>query len=84
MFDGDTRLFKIGVSRKLRERYQQLCLVYDDLTLVWTWPVPRDAYRVETALHHRFAEYRQTGEWFDLPGTRVVEDITAALDDIYL
>ena len=59
--------FKIGHGLSVRSRIRgmQTGCPYP-IELVQEWK-SEDAPRVERFLHERFAEFRRTGEWFDLP-----------------
>jgi hypothetical protein len=65
LFDAKTGFIKIGCSRV--PEYRQRVLANElqrPLYLIYARRVPRDAFRVETRLHQRFAPERKFGEWF--------------------
>ena len=70
-------VFKIGMSRDVNTRVAQIesILPYPCLLMFVLWA--KDASALELSLHQCFAEYRVSGEWFELP-----EDCLVALDRV--
>lgn len=79
--DNNTGKFKIGVSAHPLRRIQQLRKQYDfvnvaqhDLELIGCVYAPCNAHRVEKFYHVLFGEYREKGEWFNIP-QKELEDV---------
>jgi Meiotically Up-regulated Gene 113 (MUG113) protein len=66
-----TRLIKIGVSTQVEQRLKALETANGSaliLLKVWNcFSIRYRASRVENLLHNSFRQFRQQGEWFDLP-----------------
>lgn len=70
--DG-TGYYKIGISRDPHKRLAALQTSNGHKLLLLLTVEVKDARRLEGMLHHRFAEFRCEGEWFDLPVVAVDE-----------
>lgn len=66
---GET--YKIGLSVKPEQRIKQFMLPEVVATMRIYW-VPK-ADKFERALHEKYAEHREFGEWFRLPGSALSE-----------
>ena len=61
-----TGLYKIGMSVNVEKRANGLSLQAGiPIEVVDYWELADAAPSTESALHTRFSEYRQLGEWFD-------------------
>lgn len=72
--NGDTRLFKIGVSNKPKRRIKSLQTGNPlTLTLVCTIAcVNVPAYRAEAIIHNHLKKHRVGGEWFSLTNDQII------------
>lgn len=70
-----TPRYKIGyTNRPFEERLAELNKGQIPFPLVVTKTIlVEDAHTVELGLHHKFADYRKYGEWFELEGDRLNE-----------
>ena len=63
---GNDGKYKIGVSKTPTKRIKPIQTGNpDQLTIVEVYE-SNNAYKIETALHNKYAYTRNTGEWFDL------------------
>ena len=80
MYSAGTDAYKIGVSKNSEKRIKQLqtgCPYSIEIKSVFKTYRP---FKVETALHNRYLQYKQnydgdpiSGEWFQLPIAAVVD-----------
>jgi Meiotically Up-regulated Gene 113 (MUG113) protein len=80
--NGANRLVKIGTARRPRARLRSIQQTSPvSLTLLW---VSADywSYRMERALHNRFALQRRHGEWFDLGELNASEAVSRAVEEL--
>lgn len=78
---ADRRLFKIGRSVDPEQRRRSLQTGHPSPLIMCASVECADAGFTESTLHRRFAEYRQSGEWFALDETRF-DDLIQALPEL--
>jgi hypothetical protein len=87
MYSSGVDAYKIGVSKNSEKRLKQLqtgCPYQIELKSVFKTYRP---FRVETALHNRYLQYKHnydgdpiSGEWFQLPITDVADFLTTCFE----
>ena len=71
-----TGLIKIGISDNIKRRVSQLqCASGCELEVVFCSPASDNSREIEKLAHNRFTEFRQYGEWFNMPSDLAVNFI---------
>jgi hypothetical protein len=85
-FESGDGLIKIGKANDVNARFNQLKTACPNGLNKLGHINVSDPYKLEKQLHRYFKKYRQSGEWFKLPGylkSDIVHNVRMKFDEVY-